>query len=67
MATVKFATYLAAARQQTRLKEWQEETKKKDPTEFFQRPFEVHISIKISEELAQVYRTELKLEAHDPQ
>lgn len=62
MATVKFATYLAAARQQTRLKEWQEETKKKDSTEFFARPFEAGISAKISEELAQVYRTELKLE-----
>lgn len=67
MATVKFATYLAAARQETRLKEWQEETKKKDSSEFFARPFETTVSERIMRELAEVYRTELKLEAHDPQ
>lgn len=63
MATVKFSTYLAAARQQTRLKEWQEETKKKDPTEFFCRPFEAQISAQITAELAKVYHEELKLDA----
>ena len=67
MATVKFSTYLAAARQETRLREWQEETKKKDATEFLSRPFEVSVSERIMKELAEVYRTELKLEAHDPQ